>query len=192
VGEFERSSNNSVNRAQHETSQQVRLSLPLIIQPDQATGGGALGERCKLKSVQIQTEASKFRRWTETTHRILQGRKLIGVVTLSETDASRSDLFAEFASSKQTISNIKALRLPTQFNYTWVEIVRLGASSRERGYGTQIFDWIKTTRRGTLLGLNPQEIAANCPMQTILGFYRKQGFQLSRFDREWYGFLFLP
>jgi hypothetical protein len=59
------------------------------------------------------------------------------------------------------------------------------------GLGAQVFDWIKATRRGTPLGLNPQEIAAD-RIETILGFYRKQGFQLSRFDNEWYGFLYLP
>ena len=142
--------------------------------------------------MQIEISGRRFRSWTETTHRVLQGRKLIGIVTLSETEMSRADLLAEFASSKPTINNIRALRLPTRFNYTWVEIIRLGESSRGRGYGTQVFDWIKATRRETLLGLNPKEIAANCPMQTILGFYRKQGFQLSRFDCEWYGFLYLP
>jgi hypothetical protein len=167
-------------------------SIPARNRVELADRGVPTGERRHSSSVQIETGGYKLRRWTETTHRILQGRKVVGVVTLSETDGSRTDVLAEFASSKQTINNIKALRLPTQFNYTWVEVIKIGESSRGHGYGTQIFDWIKATRRGTLLGLNPQEIAADCPIETILRFYRKQGFQLSRFDNEWYGFLYLP
>jgi hypothetical protein len=146
----------------------------------------------KLSSVQIETGGYRLRRWTESTHRVLEGRKAVGVVTLSETDANRTDLLAEFVSSKQTTNNIKALRLPAQFNYTWVEIIKMSECSRGRGYGSQVFDWIKTTRRRTLLGLNPQEIAVGYSIETILKFYRKQGFRLSRFDHEWYGFLYLP
>jgi hypothetical protein len=153
--------------------------------------GVPLGQQRQLSSVQIETGGYKLRHWTETTHRVRQGRKLVGIVTLSETDGCRSDLFAEFASSKQTTNNFKALRLPNQFKYTWVEVIKIGESSRRNGYGTQIFDWIKTTRCGTLLGLNPQEIAADYHIETILKFYRKQRFQLSRFDNEWYGFLYL-
>jgi GNAT superfamily N-acetyltransferase len=85
----------------------------------------------------------------------------------------------------QTIKNLKALRLPARFYFTWIEIVKIQELSRGQGYGTQIFDLIKATRRNTLLGLNPHEIAADYPIQTILSFYRKQGFRLSRFDYQW-------
>jgi hypothetical protein len=165
---------------------------PILTNDSDIRATAPIPEPCKLSSVQIEEGAYRLRRWTETTHRVLNGVTEIGIVTLSETDARRTDLLAEFASSKQTINNIKALRLPTEFTYTWIEIIKIGESSRGRGYGTQVFDWIKATRRATLLGLNPQEIASACTIETILKFYRKQGFQLSRFDNEWYGFLYLP
>jgi hypothetical protein len=142
----------------------------------------------RLRSVQL----NGVRHWTESTHQVMQGTKVVGVVTLSETEARRETVLAEFASSTQTVKNLKALRLPARFNYAWVEIIKIQELSRRRGYGTQIFDLIKATRRNTLLGLNPHEIAADYPLQTILSFYRKQGFRLSRFDYQWYGFLYLP
>jgi GNAT superfamily N-acetyltransferase len=146
---------------------------PILTNDSDIRATAPIPEPCKLSSVQIEEGAYRLRRWTETTHRVLNG-------------------VTEFASSKQTINNIKALRLPTEFTYTWIEIIKIGESSRGRGYGTQVFDWIKATRRATLLGLNPQEIASDCAIEAILKFYRKQGFQLSRFDNEWYGFLYLP
>jgi hypothetical protein len=142
----------------------------------------------RLRSVQL----NGVRHWTESTHQVMQGTKVVGVVTLSETEARRQNVLAEFASSTQTVKNLKALRLPARFNYAWVEIIKIQELSRRQGYGTQIFDLIKATRRNTLLGLNPHEIAADYPIQTILSFYRKQGFRLSRFDYQWYGFLYLP
>jgi hypothetical protein len=122
----------------------------------------------------------------------MQGSKVVGVVKICETQASRADVLAEFASSKQTIKNLKALSLPAEFSYLWIEVVKIQELSRRQGYGTQIFDLIKAIRRNSLLGLNPHEIAASYPIETILSFYRKQGFRLSRFDFEWYGFLYLP
>jgi len=142
----------------------------------------------QLRSVQL----NGVRHWTESTHQVVQGTNVVGVVTLSETKTKRANVLAEFASSMQTIKNLKALRLPARFNFTWIEIVKIQELSRGQGYGTQVFDLIKATRRNTLLGLNPHEIAADYPIKTILGFYRKQGFVLSRFDYEWYGFLYLP
>lgn len=145
-----------------------------------------------LKSVQLTTNGNKVRHWIESTHQIVQGAKVVGVVKLSETTAGRADVLAEFASSKQTIKNLKALKLPAEFSYLWIEVIKIHEFSRGRGYGTQIFDLIKATRHNTLLALNPHEIAADYPIKTILDFYRKQGFRLSRFDYEWYGFLHLP
>ena len=142
----------------------------------------------RLKSVQL----NGVRHCTESTHQVVQGTNVVGVVALSATKTRRANVLAEFASSMQTIKNLKALRLPARFNFTWIEIVKIQELSRGQGYGTQIFDLIKATRRNTLLGLNPHEIAADYPIQTILSFYRKQGFRLSRFDYQWYGFLYLP
>jgi GNAT superfamily N-acetyltransferase len=146
----------------------------------------------RLRSVQLETNGNKVRHWTESTHQVVQAPKVVGVVKISETETRRADVLAEFASSKQTIKNLKALRLPAEFSYVWIEVIRIQELSRRRGYGTQIFDLIKATRRNALLGLNPHQIAADYPIEAILGFYRKQGFRLSRFEYEWYGFLYLP
>ena len=144
----------------------------------------------RLGSVQLKTDGNKVRHWIESTHQVVQRSKVVGVVKISETEARRADVLAEFASSKQTIKNLKALKLPAEFSYIWIEVLKI--QERRQGYGTQIFDLIKATRHNSLLALNPREIAADYPIKTILGFYRKQGFVLSRFDYEWYGFLYLP
>jgi hypothetical protein len=146
----------------------------------------------RLGSVQLKTDGNKVRHWIESTHQVVQGHKVVGVVKISKTAARRADVLAEFASSAQTIKNLKALRLPAEFSYIWIEVLEIQELSRRQGYGTQIFDLIKATRHNALLALNPHEIAANYPIKTILSFYRKQGFVLSRFDYEWYGFLYLP
>jgi hypothetical protein len=146
----------------------------------------------RLRSVQLKTDGNKVRHWIESTHQVVQGPKVVGVVKISETAARRADVLGEFASSKQTIKNLKALRLPAEFSYLWIEVIKIQELSRGQGYGTQIFDLIKATRGNALLALNAHEIAADYPIKTILSFYRKQGFRLSRFDYEWYGFLYLP
>jgi hypothetical protein len=146
----------------------------------------------RLRSVQLKTDGNKVRYWIESTHQVVQGPRVVGIVKISETETRRADVLAEFASSKQTIKNLKALRLPAKFSYTWIEVLKIQELSRRQGYGTQIFDLIKATHHNALLALNPREIAADYPIKTILGFYRKQGFVLSRFDYEWYGFLYLP
>ena len=144
----------------------------------------------RLGSVQLKTDGNNVRHWIESTHQVVQGSKVVGVVRISETETRRADVLAEFASSKQTIKNLKALKLPAAFSYIWIEVLKI--QERRQGYGTQIFDLIKATRHNALLALNPHEIAADYPLKAILGFYRKQGFVLSRFDYEWYGFLYLP
>ena len=144
----------------------------------------------RLGSVQLKTDGNNVRHWIESTHQVVQGSKVVGVVRISETETRRADVLAEFASSKQTIKNLKALKLPAAFSYIWIEVLKI--QERRQGYGTQIFDLIKATRHNSLLALNPREIAADYPIQTILSFYRKQGFRLSRFDYQWYGFLYLP
>jgi hypothetical protein len=145
----------------------------------------------KLSSVRLETKAIKTRYWEESTHRILEGKKTVGIVCVSDTKTTRAQMLAEFASSKQTINNLEKWSLPQQFTFMWVEVVKIEEPSRRRGYGTQIFDWIKETHRNTLIGLHPQEIAANYDISLILNFYRKQGFKISRFEYEWYGFLYL-
>ena len=50
---------------------------------------------------------------------------------------------------------------------------------------------MKATYRNTLIGLHPKEIAADYDIGMILEFYRKQGFQIARFEYEWYGFLYV-
>ena len=135
---------------------------------------------------------SKIRHWTESTHQIRQGAKVVGIVKISETESKRAEVMEEFASSKSTIRNLVSLKLPVSFSYVWIEVLKIQEFSRGRGYGTQVFDMLKATRRNSLLALNPHEIAANYPLETILRFYKKQGFRVSRFDYEWYGFLYLP
>jgi GNAT superfamily N-acetyltransferase len=145
----------------------------------------------KITSARVETKAIQTRIWEESTHHVLVGKKIVGIVRLSKTQTTRNQVYAEFSSSKQTLTNFKKLLLPKRFTFIWVEIVKIQEHSRGRGYGSQIFDWMKATYCNTLIGLHPKEIAADYNINMILRFYKKQGFEISRFEYEWYSFLYL-
>ena len=139
----------------------------------------------------VADEAVETRIWEETTHHISVGKRVVGIVRISKTVTTKAQIRAEFSTSKQTLNNLKKFHLPPRFQFKWVEVLKIQEVSRGRGYGTQIFDWMKETHNNTLIGLHPKEIAADYNIEMILRFYKKQGFKISRFDYEWYGFLYI-